>query len=141
MIASRQAVNAYKTAATHVHPLVAVVKLYDEVLRRIAGAIEGTEQKRFEDAYIHISRASLILRGLASNLRADALGPDGNEMVSILKQTYVTNMIALNTSYGKKDAPQRYRKIRMGLLELRNAWAQTAGMAELKVDGEAGGRL
>lgn len=131
------ALTAYRTAATQVHPLVAVVKLYDEVLRRIGRAIEGLEARKFEDAYIHVSRASLILRGLAGNLRSDV--PEAEEIIGVLKQTYVTNMIALHTSYGKKDATQRYRKIRAGLLELRNAWAQTAGVAELRLDGEAGG--
>jgi len=116
---TKAALNAYRAVATQVHPLVAVVKLYDEVLRRIGRAIEGTEARKFEDAYIHISRASLILRGLTSNLRSDIAG--GAEIVGVLKQTYVTNMIALHTSYGKKDAIQRYRKIRSGLLELRNA--------------------
>lgn len=129
---TQAALNAYRSVATQVHPLLAVVKLYDEVLRRIGRAIEGTEARKFEDAYIHISRASLILRGLASNLRGDIA--DGTEIVGILKQTYVTNMIALHTSYGKKDAIQRYRKIRSGLLELRNAWARTAGVAELRLE-------
>jgi flagellar protein FliS len=132
------AISAYRSGSQQVHPLVGVVKLYDEVLRRIGKAIEGTEAKKFEDAYIHVSRASLILRGLAGNLRADIGGAEGAEISSILKQTYVTNMIALHTSYGKKDAPQRYRKIRSGLLELRNAWAVTAGMAELRLEGGAG---
>lgn len=136
---TQAALSAYRTAAAQVHPLVAVVKLYDEVLRRIGRAIEGTEAKRFEDAYIHVSRASLILRGLASNLRADIVGADGAEIVGVLKQTYVTNMIALHTSYGKKDAIQRYRNIRSGLLDLRNAWAQTAGVAELRLE-DVGGR-
>lgn len=129
---TQAALNAYRSVATQVHPLLAVVKLYDEVLRRIGRAIEGTEARKFEDAYIHISRASLILRGLASNLRGDIAG--GTEIVGILKQTYVTNMIALHTSYGKKDAIQRYRRIRSGLLELRNAWARTAGVAELRLE-------
>ena len=130
------ALDAYRMASRQVHPLVAVVKLYDEALRRISRAIEGTEAKKFEDAYINVSHASLILRGLAGNLRSDLGGESGAEFARALKQTYVTNMIALHTSYGKKDAPQRYRRIRNGLLELRNAWAVTAGMAELPLDGE-----
>lgn len=130
------ALDAYRTAARHVHPLVAVVKLYDEALRRISRSIEATEAKKFEDAYVNVSHASLILRGLASNLRSDLGSADGAEIASTLKQTYVTNMIALHTSYGKKDAPQRYRRIRNGLLELRNAWAVTAGMAELPIERE-----
>jgi len=128
------AINAYRTASTQVHPLVAVVKLFDEALRRIGRAIEGTEARRFEDAYINISRASLILRGLAGNLRFDVGGAAGSDLARTLKQTYVTNMIALHTSYGKKDAPDRYRRIRSGLLELRNAWALAAGMPEARLE-------
>ena len=127
-----RAIGAYRTAATQVHPLVAVVKLYDEVLRRISLAVAGTEAKRFEEAYIHISRATLILRGLAGNLRGDLAGPAGADMARTLKQTYVTNMLALNAAYGKKDAVQRFRTIRGGLVELRNAWAQIAGMEQIR---------
>lgn len=127
-----RAIGAYRSAATQVHPLVAVVKLYDEVLRRISLAVAGTEAKRFEEAYIHISRATLILRGLAGNLRGDLAGPSGADMARTLKQTYVTNMLALNAAYGKKDAVQRFRKIRGGLVELRNAWAQIAGMEQIR---------
>lgn len=125
------AIGAYRAAATQVHPLVAVVKLFDETLRRISQAAQCLETKQFEDAYIHISRASLILRGLARNLRFDVGGQAGEELSGTLKQAYVTNMIALHTAYGKKDASARYRRIRAGLLELRNSWAVVAGMREL----------
>jgi flagellar protein FliS len=120
-------IGAYRVAAMQVHPLVAVVKLFDETLRRIALTISSIEEKRHEDAYVHVSRASLILRGLAGNLNFEA----GRDVAETLKQTYVSNMIALHTAYGKKDAVARYRKIRSGLLELRNAWATVAGMSQL----------
>jgi len=125
------AIGAYRVAATQVHPLVAVVRLFDETLRRISKAAQCLEAKQFEDAYIHVSRASLILRGLARNLRSDLGGKAGEELSGTLKQAYVANMIALHTAYGKKDAAARYRRIRAGLLELRNAWAVVAGMPEL----------
>jgi flagellar protein FliS len=118
------AIAAYRTGATLLHPLVAVVRLYDEALRRIARAIEDTKAKRIEDAYVNISRASLILRGLSSNLRSDK----GGELAETLKRTYITNMIALHTAFGKHDAAERYGKIIEGLAELRNAWAEMAGM-------------
>ncbi|MDR3476224.1 MAG: flagellar protein FliS [Devosia sp.] len=126
-----QALAAYRLAATQVPPLTAVVKLYDEALRRIGRAIVDTEERRIEEAYINISRASLILRGLSSNLRFDK----GEELARMLKQTYVANMIALHTSFGKPDAVTRYRRIAGGLLELRNAWAEIAG--EPSKTGEA----
>jgi flagellar protein FliS len=123
------AIGAYRVAATQVHPLVAVVKLFDETLRRIDLAVVAIEMKRFEEAYLHVSRASLIMRGLAGNLRGDLAGPAGAEMAETLKQTYVTNLVALHTAFGKKDAPARYGRIKAGLIELRNAWAQVAGVS------------
>lgn len=126
------AIGAYRAAATQVHPLVAVVKLFDETVRRIDLAVGAMQAKRFEEAYHHVSRASLILRGLAGNLRADLGGAAGAEMAETLQHTYVTNMVALHTAYGKKDATARYGRIRAGLVELRNAWAQVAGVSASK---------
>jgi flagellar protein FliS len=118
------AISAYRTAATQVHPLVAVVRLFDEALRRIRRAIEDSRARRMEDAYINISRASTILRGLNSNLRFDW----DAELAATLRQTYIHNMVALHTSFGKRDAVERYTKIAEGLTELRDAWAALAGM-------------
>jgi len=119
------AISAYRFAANQVHPLVAVVRLYDETLRRIARAVEDTRARRVEDAYVNITRASLILRGLSSNLRYDK----GEDMADTLKETYIANLVALHTAFGKPDAPERYLRIMAGLTELRNAWAETAGVA------------
>jgi len=119
------AISAYRLAANQVHPLVAVVRLFDETLRRVARAVEDTRARRVEDAYVNITRASLILRGLSSNLRYDK----GEDMADTLKETYIANLVALHTAFGKPDAPERYLRIMTGLTELRNAWAETAGMA------------
>lgn len=105
--------------------MVAVVRLFDEVLRRIRLAIRDTQDKKIEDAYIHISRASLILRGLAGNLRFE----QDADLAKTLQNAYIQNMIALHTSFGKPDASQRYTSIMEGLTELRNSWASLAGLA------------
>lgn len=124
------ALSAYRMAASQVHPLVAVVRLFEDAARRVGAAADLLEARRFEEAYVHITRVSLILRGLARNLRDDLSGAEGKELAGLLKHTYVTNLMALHTAYGKKDAPARYRRIRAGLWELRNAWAVVAGMPE-----------
>lgn len=122
------AISAYRQAATHMHPLMAVVRLFDEALKRIARAVDDTAAKRIEDAYININRASMILRGLSSNLRFDK----GEDVAEALKKTYIANMIALHTAFGKPDAAARYGRIALGLTELRNAWAEAAGMAPVE---------
>lgn len=124
MTSFQQAATAYRVAATQVHPLVAVVKLYDEALRRIARAVEDSRAKRMEDAFINISHACAILRGLSANLNFAR----GSDVAEALKQAYLQNMIALHSAFGKRDAPERYARIIAGLTELRDSWAIVAGM-------------
>jgi len=122
--AYNQAMSAYRNAAAQVPPNVAVVKLYDLAIRSIRLAITSLQEGQIEQTYIAITKACQVLRGLSSNLR---FSPD-NDMAETLKTTYVANMIALHTAFGKPDAARRYAQIAEGLLELRNAWAQIAGM-------------
>lgn len=127
-LARNQAMSAYRNAAAHVPPNVAVVKLYDVAIRSIRLAINARNQGQVEDTYIAITKACTVLRGLSTNLRPSP----GNDMAETLKNTYVVNMIALHSAFGKPDAEQRYIRIADGLLELRNAWAEIAGMPEQK---------
>lgn len=127
------AISAYRSGAGQAHPMVAVVRLFDEVLRRIRLTIRDTEARKMEDAYINISRASLILRGLAGNLRFE----HGEDLATTLQEAYVQNMIAMHTSFGKPDAVERYGRILVGLTELRNTWAGVAGMAAVGVANPA----
>ncbi len=127
-LAYDQAMSAYRAAAAQVHPNVAVVKLYDVAIRSIRLAITCIGEGKVEDTYIAINKACQVLRGLSSNLRTS---PD-NDMAETLKTTYITNMIALHTAFGKPDAARRYGQIAEGLLELRNAWAEIAGMPPAK---------
>lgn len=126
--AYNQAMSAYRNAAAQVHPHVAVVKLYDVAIRSIRQAVNALRQGQVENTYVEITMACKVLRGLSSNLRTS---PD-NDMAETLKNTYVVNMIALHSAFGKPDAEQRYIRIADGLLELRNAWAEIAGMAPQK---------
>ena len=115
---------AYRQAAANVHPLIAVVRLYDEVLSQIRLAIRAKEEKRHEDAFQNIMRATTILRGLAHNLDFDK----GGALADRPCRVYTSNILALHTSLGKPDVAIRYTKLLAGLEELRNAWASIAGM-------------
>ena len=99
-----QAMSAYRVAAAQVHPSVAVVKLYDVAIRSIRLAITSLGEGKVEETYIAINKACQVLRGLSSNLRNS---PD-NDMAETLKTTYIANMIALHTAFGKPDAARRY---------------------------------
>jgi flagellar protein FliS len=127
-----RAISAYRTTSTSVHPLVAVVRLFDEMLVQIRRGIQATEARRHEDSFIAIAKAGLILQGLSHNLRFDK----GNDVAETLLATYTQNAVALHTAYGRPDAVARYQQLAAGLAELRDAWASAAGMRPL---GDAAG--
>lgn len=122
-----RAISAYRTTSASVHPLVAVVRLFDEMLVQIRRGVQAIEARRHEDSFIAIAKAGLILQGLSHNLRFDTDG----DVAETLLATYTKNCIALHTAYGKPDAVARYRTIAGGLAELRDAWAAAAGMRSL----------
>lgn len=118
----QQALSAYRSAQAQVHPQVAVVRLFDVALRNIREAVLAAQQGHVEGGYVAVTRACQVLRGLYANLTGD------NDMTETLKQTYLVNLLALNAAFGKKDAVHRFAGIAAGLLSLRNAFAEIAGM-------------
>ena len=122
------ALNAYRSAATYVRPIVAVVRLYDEVLQCIGRAIKDAQVQHVEECYINITKACLVMRGLSRNLDFD----QDSEMADVLKSTYIANMIELHTAFGKPDASVRFLNVMEGLLDLRNAWAGVAGVDKVE---------
>ncbi|AVO45957.1 flagellar export chaperone FliS [Phreatobacter cathodiphilus] len=127
-----RAISAYRTTSASVHPLVAVVRLFDEMLVQIRRGVQAIEARRHEDSFIAIAKAGLVLQGLSHNLRFDM----GGDVAETLLSTYTKNCIALHTAYGKPDAVARYRTIAAGLAELRDAWAQAAGMRTLAEEAQ-----
>lgn len=119
-----QPLAAYRRVAAQVHPLVAVVKLYDEAIRQLRLAILATQDRRHEESHACITKSSTILRGLCHCLRFDK----GEEVAQQLLKAYTYNIMAIHTAYGRRDAPARYEKIIWHLTDLRNAWAEIAGM-------------
>ena len=122
MNAHQQAMSAYRSAAAQVHPLVAVVRLFDVALRSIREAIVAHRDRNFEASFRSINKASQVLRGLYSNVT------DSGEVSAALRHAYLSSLLALNAAYGKKDAESRYHSVAIGLLNLRNSWAEIAGM-------------
>jgi flagellar protein FliS len=127
-----QAAAAYRQAAASVHPTVAVVKLYDATLLAISQAIRAREAEQFEECFVKVMRAATILRGLDHALDY----AKGGAVAERLHRVYKGYIIALHVSYGKPDVVRRYRKLHDSLIELRDAWASIAGMAEfVRQDG------
>lgn len=121
---SKQAIAAYQTAVMTTPPLQAVVLLYDGILVRIHNAATAAAAGDYGRQHSEIMRAIEILRGLLAALDMQA----GGKLAAGLADTYRVNMQALLHTVGRKDAEQSCRRIANGLRNLRNAWAEIAGM-------------
>lgn len=122
---SKQAIAAYQTAVLTTPPLQAVVLLYDGILVRVHNAANAAAKGDYGRQYDEIARAIEILRGLLAALDFKA----GGQLAANLAETYKVNMQALLRTVGRKDAESQCRRIGEGLRNLRNAWAEIAGMA------------
>ncbi|CCG42658.1 flagellar export chaperone FliS [Magnetospirillum molischianum] len=126
MIHSQQASAAYRAATMTVPPLHAVVMLYDGVLVRVRNAAAAAERGDWDRQSDEISRAVDLLRGLLAALDFER----GGDVAMRLRQTYQANIRALLRSTREAQAVAMCAKIEDGLRQLRNAWAEIAGMPE-----------
>lgn len=122
----KHAFAAYQAAIQTTPPLQAVVLLYDGVLARIHRAILAGGKGDFGQQFNEVMSANEILRGLNA-----ALDISNGDIAQRLRETYEVNMRALNRAVGRKDSAECMTRIADGLRELRNAWAEIAGMAAL----------
>lgn len=122
----RHALAAYQAAIKTTPPLQAVVLLYDGVLTRIHKAVLAAGKGDYGQQFNEIMSANEILRGLNAALDISKGG-----IALRLRDTYEVNMRALHRAIGRKDSVECLTRISHGLRELRNAWAEIAGMTAL----------
>jgi flagellar protein FliS len=117
-----RAMQAYRSAATTVPPLTAVVMLLDAAIVALHRTIEARESRRFEDGHQQMMRAVAILRGLDNHLNLEKGGP----LAERLSKTYNSLIVATLRAFGRADATPRYRRLIASLTELRDAWKTVA---------------
>lgn len=113
---------AYRQASASVHPAVAQVKIYDELILAIRQAMRSIDDKQPEAAFSKVMRAAFILRGLIAALDMER----GGDVSKRLLKVYTSYIFNLHLSYGKPDVIERYGKLLDGLLPLREAWVHVA---------------
>lgn len=112
------AAQAYRSAATAVPPLRAVIMMIDGAIHFLHKSIKATEDGKFEDSHNHMIRTTAILRGLSHNLNFDR----GGAVAEGLHTTYHALIMACLRSYGRPDSAACYRRIIASLMEMRDAW-------------------
>lgn len=118
------ALSAYQNAIQTTPPLQAVVMLYDGILVRLRNATAAVERGDYGEQFNQIMKAIDIMRGLLAALDLK----EGGTLAERLRDTYEANMVAMMRSVGTPQAVDCMQRISDGLRELRNAWAEIAGM-------------
>ena len=122
---SRRAVQAYRGAAICVPPLKAMILLLDRTISFLRKSMAAQQERRFEESFVELTRATSILRGLSHNLDFAR----GGALAEQLYNTYNSLILACLHSHGKPWASENFRRIIASLVELREAWEFVDGAA------------
>ena len=126
MSQSRYAINAYQAAQLTTPPLKVVVMLYDGILVRISKAAEASRQGDFQKQFESVMSAARIIDGLNRHLDMEK----GGQVAIGLRETYEAVARALFRSVGKETGAEACDRLYAAVRELRDAWAEIAGMAQ-----------
>lgn len=127
---ARRANQAYRGAAVCVPPVNAMIMLLDRTIGFLRKSMAAQQERRFEESFVELTRATSILRGLSHNLDFAR----GGALAEQLYNTYNSLILACLHSYGKPRASENFRRIIASLVELREAWEFVDGAAA-KVPG------
>ncbi len=122
MTAMRKAMNAYGQAVETIPPARQIVMLYDGVLRQIANARTAIGDRRINDRFIAVQKATLILEGLQGCLDHE----NGGEIAPQLDQLYSHYIFRLQ-AINMEDDPVICDELSAQIRELRESWAVLAG--------------
>ncbi|MGI9489700.1 MAG: flagellar export chaperone FliS [Geminicoccaceae bacterium] len=121
MTAMQKAMNAYGQAVETIPPAKQIVMLYDGVLRQIANARSAIGDRRINDRFTAVQKATLILEGLQGCLDHE-LGGDIAPQLDQLYSHYIFRLQAINM----EDDPNICDELTAQIRELRESWAVLA---------------
>jgi len=121
MTAMQKAMSAYGQAVETIPPARQIVMLYDGVLRHIANARMAIGERRINDRFTAVQKATLILEALQGCLDHEK----GGEIASQLNQLY-THYIFRLQAINVDDDPAICDELAKQIGELRVSWATLA---------------
>ena len=127
---SRYAINAYQTAQRTLPPLKVVVMLYDGILVRISRAADAARRGDYQKQFEYVMSATRIIDGLNRHLDMER----GGQVAVNLRDTYESVARCLFRSVGKETAAEACDRLVIAVRELRDAWAEIAGMGATGTD-------
>ena len=121
----RYAISAYQAAQRTLPPLKIVVMLYDGILIRIARAADAARKGDYQKQFESVMSAARIIDGLNRHLDMER----GGQVAINLRETYEAVARCLFRSVGKETAAEACDRLVVAVRELRDAWAEIAGMS------------
>jgi flagellar biosynthetic protein FliS len=133
----RYAISAYQAAQRTLPPLKIVVMLYDGILVRISRAADAARQGDYQKQFEYVMSAARIIDGLNRHLDMER----GGQVAQNLRETYEAVARCLFRSVGKETAAEACDRLVVAVRELRDAWAEIAGMAASAEQQEEAARI
>ena len=121
MTSLQKAISAYGQAVETVAPAKQIVMLYDGVLRQIATARLAIVERRINDRFMAVQKATLILEALQGCLDFDK-GGDIAPQLDRLYNHYIFRLQAINVD----DDPKICDELTGLISELRDSWSTIA---------------
>lgn len=121
MTALQKAMSAYGQAVETIPASKQIVMLYDGILRQIANARSAIGDRRINDRFMAVQKATLILEGLQGCLDHD----QGGEIAPQLDQLY-THYIFRLQAINIENNPAICDELTAQIGELRDSWATLA---------------
>jgi flagellar protein FliS len=121
MMTMQKALNAYGQAEETIPPAKQIVMLYDGVLRHIANAQSAVIERRINDRFMAVQKATLILEALQSCLDHE----NGGEIAPQLDRLYNHYIFRLQ-AINLEDDPAICDELSAQITELRDSWATLA---------------
>lgn len=118
MTAMQKAMNAYGQAVETIPPAKQIVMLYDGILRQITNARMAIGDRRINDRFVAVQKATLILEGLQGCLDHEK----GGEIAPQLDKLY-THYIFRLQAINLQDDPMICDELLAQIGELRESWA------------------
>ncbi len=115
----KQKYQAYAAATQTVAPVRQIVLLYEGLIRLVQQAKEAINEKRIEDRYNLLVRASELVGGLQGCLDFD----NGGEMAKIL-YSYYSAIDARLFAIHRSNSMEECDAIISDLKQMRDAWAE-----------------
>lgn len=117
----QKALSAYGQAEATIPPAKQIVMLYDGILRHIANARDAIANRRINDRFVAVQKATLILEGLQGCLDHE----NGGEITPQLDRLYTHYIFRLQT-VNIEDDPSICDELLALIGELRESWATLA---------------